>query len=177
MDGSLFEGVTVSDRRRVLKVLAGCATAAAASASVGPALAFLTEAGDSGGGMDVPWIRLMRLEAIPLSRPTKVSVVGSQVDAWTRWPQRRLGAVWLIRDSDTRVRAFSAICPHLGCAIEFARGGFYCPCHDSAFDLQGQRRSGPSPRGLDPLEVRVMDGWVSVRYRRFRLGVPQRVEI
>ena len=33
----------------------------------------------------------------------------------------------------------------------------------------------PSPRPMDPLEVRVRDGSVEVRWVRYRLGVAQRV--
>jgi Rieske Fe-S protein len=98
-----------------------------------------------------------------------------------------LGAAWLRREGD-RVRAWSVVCPHLGCAIEQqsveggraqegARRGFTCPCHDSAFDDQGRRVTGPSPRDLDSLETRVEDGFVLVEFRRFRQGTPGKISI
>jgi menaquinol-cytochrome c reductase iron-sulfur subunit len=77
------------------------------------------------------------------------------------------------------VTAFSSVCPHLGCGVDVARDGFACPCHGSAFDLEGHVRGGPAPRGLDPLEVRITEGderAVLVRYRRFAIGTPERRE-
>jgi Rieske Fe-S protein len=139
--------------------------------AVAPAAA-LVAGGGGGGGAD--WIRVARVEGLEPARPTKVSLVGPEIDAWTRAPDRRIGAVWLIRDSATAVRAFSSICPHLGCGIDLSGDHFVCPCHDTAFDLRGGHVSGPSPRGMDPLEVRIADGWVSVRYERFQVGVAER---
>ena len=88
-----------------------------------------------------------------------------------------LGAVWLVRHGDA-VTAFSATCPHLGCSVDAAQEGFACPCHGSAFALDGRVRRGPAPRGLDPLEVKVTDGDrdVLVRFRRFAIGTPERRE-
>jgi menaquinol-cytochrome c reductase iron-sulfur subunit len=92
-----------------------------------------------------------------------------------------LGSVWLVRRGDT-VLAFSSVCPHLGCSVnavgvtEGKPGGFACPCHTSAFDEAGKRTSGPSPRDLDPLNTKIEDGFVAVEFRRFRIGIEDRVE-
>jgi cytochrome b6-f complex iron-sulfur subunit/menaquinol-cytochrome c reductase iron-sulfur subunit len=85
----------------------------------------------------------------------------------------QLGAAWLLRTGE-RVRAWSATCPHLGCTVNRSPTGqgFNCPCHDSFFDASGRRVNGPSPRDLDLLETRVVDGFVLVNFRRFRQGVP-----
>ncbi len=50
------------------------------------------------------------------------------------------------------------------------RSRFDCPCHASSFDLDGRCLSGPSPRGLDELEVSADGHELLVRYRRFRTG-------
>jgi menaquinol-cytochrome c reductase iron-sulfur subunit len=111
-----------------------------------------------------------------------VRVVADATDAWTVSPNETLGAVWLLRDRD-EVRALTAVCPHLGCSIDLAPdgAGFACPCHDSAFDRDGTRRSGPSPRDMDPVPARVTgaggDRVVEVELRRFRTGVAHREEI
>src|SRR5258708_2624601 len=55
--------------------------------------------------------------------------------------------------------------------------GFYCPCHDSSFDASGTKASGPSPRPLDVLDTRVEDGFVLVRFQRFRQGIPEKVSV
>jgi menaquinol-cytochrome c reductase iron-sulfur subunit len=167
----------VSERRYFLKVVAGCASAGLAGIALVPAVAFVSEPGQAQPKGEGDWTRLIRLDALEVGKPTRIAVVGAEIDAWVRAPDRRLGMVWLIRDDLTRIRAFSAVCPHLGCAIELDNTQFSCPCHDSAFSLNGERRTGPSPRGLDPLEVRIADEWVSVKYVRFRQGIANRVAL
>jgi Rieske Fe-S protein len=105
-------------------------------------------------------------------------VIGEQTDAWTRASQVRLGMVWLRRKGD-KVVALNAECPHLGCKVAFRADhkGFACPCHDSSFSIDGEHLGGPAPRSMDPLETRVVDGQVEVRFVRFRAQVKERVEI
>jgi menaquinol-cytochrome c reductase iron-sulfur subunit len=167
----------VSERRTVLKVVAGCATAAVAGVAVVPSVTLVTESGNDAGPGGEPWIRVARLDALEQGKPTRVTAIGAEIDAWTRAPDRRLGVVFLIRDSETSVRALSAVCPHLGCTVETADPGFLCRCHDSVFAPDGAARTGPSPRGLDPLPVRITDGAVYIQYLRFRLGTPERVRV
>jgi Rieske Fe-S protein len=89
-----------------------------------------------------------------------------------------LGAAWLVRRGDA-VKAWSVTCPHLGCAVDRSGTGpgFYCPCHDSSFDPEGHRLSGPSPRDLDTFDTRVEDGVVLVDFRRFRQGTPEKAPV
>jgi Rieske Fe-S protein len=80
------------------------------------------------------------------------------------------------------IRCVQAMCPHLGCGIDFVpdRRVFTCPCHASEFDAAGQRRFGPSPRDMDELECRVSppdergERWIEVKYVEFRTGIPQK---
>jgi Rieske Fe-S protein len=62
---------------------------------------------------------------------------------------RDQGPVALARD-EVGYFALSLVCPHLGCrpAWHAAQRRFLCPCHGSAFALDGARLSGPAPRGL-----------------------------
>jgi Rieske Fe-S protein len=41
--------------------------------------------------------------------------------------------------------ALSSVCPHLGCRVhwEGAHDRFFCPCHNGAFDREGQPTEGP----------------------------------
>ena len=57
-----------------------------------------------------------------------------------------------------------------------AGAGFACPCHTSAFEADGKRKSGPSPRDLDALGTRIEEGFVAVDFRRFRIGIAEKVE-
>ncbi|MBI5512638.1 MAG: Rieske 2Fe-2S domain-containing protein [Deltaproteobacteria bacterium] len=163
----------MTERRTVLKVLATTGAAGVAAAAVVPAAGLVLAPSRAPPPPEAGWVTLCRLDALEPSRPRKFPVTGIESDAWTVAPERRLGAVWLQREGD-QVRALSEVCPHLGCGTELSGDHFECPCHDSSFALDGRCLSGPSPRGLDPLEVRVADGRVSVRFRRFEQGVPER---
>jgi Rieske Fe-S protein len=109
-------------------------------------------------------------------KPLRVEITAlHERDAWAKVDNVRLGAAWLVRRGE-EILAFSTTCPHLGCAVDFddKADSFRCPCHTSAFDKAGNRLSGPAKRGLDPLETKVEEGRVLVRFRRFRLDVPER---
>ena len=125
------------------------------------------------------WIRVAELSGLSKEHPVSAAVIGEQVDAWTRSPAVRLGTVWLRVVGDDKVVALNAECPHLGCKVAFSaeRHGFACPCHDSSFSLDGEVKGGPAPRGMDPLEARVNDGHVEVRFARFRAQIKERIKI
>ncbi len=120
-----------------------------------------------------PKVRVAALEELEPGVPKRVTLVGDEVDAWSRAKDRRLGAVWLVRTGAREVLALSTICPHLGCGIDLApdASSFECPCHTSAFELTGKVRSGPSPRAMDALPVEIgPKGEVVVTFTRYRIG-------
>jgi len=61
----------------------------------------------------------------------------------------------LIMTSDGKYRAFSAICTHLDCTVQYRKdfGVIWCACHNGKYDLNGRNISGPPPRPLDELRV------------------------
>lgn len=65
--------------------------------------------------------------------------------------------VGLSRDGPTiivrhggRLKALSAVCPHLGCLVKWLPNEevFLCPCHAGRFDANGVVISGPPPSPL-----------------------------
>jgi Rieske Fe-S protein len=52
-------------------------------------------------------------------------------------------------------RAFSAVCTHLQCTVQYRaeREQIWCACHNGTFDLSGRNVEGPPPRPLDAFEV------------------------
>jgi cytochrome b6-f complex iron-sulfur subunit len=56
--------------------------------------------------------------------------------------------------------AFSAICSHLGCLVNYHRDKheFVCPCHGGRYDLSGRNISGPPPAPLTRFPVKIEDG-------------------
>ena len=127
-----------------------------------------------GGGGYVP---VAPWSALPEDgSPVSVAVVIPEpVDGWNRMPPTTVGTVWL-RRVGSDVDALSSICPHLGCGVDWESSSrrFFCPCHISYFRVGGEVESGPSPRGMDPLDCRVRNGEVEVRFQRFVLGTSER---
>jgi nitrite reductase/ring-hydroxylating ferredoxin subunit/uncharacterized membrane protein len=77
--------------------------------------------------------------------------------------------ILLVRDGE-RIHALSDTCSHLGCALhkgKLEEGTVVCPCHGSAFALDGTVVRGPATASQPSLEVRVREGRVQVR-RAFR---------
>lgn len=104
--------------------------------------------------------------------PLRFALSADQVDAWNLFRNQTVGTVYLRRIGDN-VIAFNDTCPHLGCKVDFkpSSESFYCPCHASAFDLDGHRTNKIPPRDLDSLETRVDDSQrVWVKYENFQRG-------
>lgn len=166
--------------RRTLAIATAVGACAVAAAAAVPAIALVTAPlqDEKSGGR---WVRTVKLDQLKDGVPRRVAIVDDRKDAWTIERNVELGSVWLVREGE-KVRAFSAVCPHLGCSVNAVpapdgkAAGFACPCHTSSFDPGGKRTSGPSPRDLDVLETRIEDGHVAVDFRRFRIGVEQKVE-
>ena len=135
-------------------------------------------------------LRVASLRQLTAGRPLRVEVRGELRDGWSRIPDVKLGSCWLVREpsaqgspegrpGEDRIRAFSTVCPHLGCGIDLdeERAQFVCPCHASYFNLAGETLQGPSPRDMDELPVVVEGQEVRVAYRRFRVGTPSKEEV
>lgn len=109
--------------------------------------------------------------------PQMVRVIADKVDAWNKYKDVPIGTVWLSK-RDGEIKCFSTICPHLGCSVEFrtAKNDYYCPCHTSAFDLDGCKQNLIPPRDMDALKVRVNDGRLEVQYKNFRGATSEQIE-
>lgn len=165
-------------RRSFLNVVVAVGSACIGAVLAKPSVAYVVDPLLRAAGGKGRWLRVGRLDALDDNHPVSVPVVGEQVDAWTRQPNVRLGMVWLRKKGD-KVVALTAECPHLGCKVGYDKDHkrFGCPCHESAFSEDGEKIGGPAPRSMDPLEARVVDGQVEVRFVRFRAQVKEREEI
>lgn len=61
----------------------------------------------------------------------------------------------LVRLSDTEWRAFSAVCTHLNCTVQYraTTQQIWCACHNGTYDLNGRVVSGPPPKPLEEYAV------------------------
>ncbi len=115
-------------------------------------------------------------DGTPQSYPVKDDIV----DAWNKFLDQKIGSVWLRKGSDGKVLCLSTICPHLGCAVEFrnAEKNFFCPCHTSAFDLEGSKLNQIPPRGMDPLEFKIKNGnEIWIKYEKFRAAEKEQIPV
>jgi glycine/D-amino acid oxidase-like deaminating enzyme/nitrite reductase/ring-hydroxylating ferredoxin subunit len=60
--------------------------------------------------------------------------------------RRGVSKVAIYRDADGQIHERSAVCPHLGCIVQWnaAESTWDCPCHGSRFDPLGKVLNGPS---------------------------------
>lgn len=164
-------------RRALLAGLATGAGAAATGAAVWPLAAAIVEPLlEPKANDDAPWVEVAGVREVG-GTPLKATIRVAVRDGFFTVLEE-LGAVWLRKAADGKIVALSNTCPHLGCGIGLdGKGGFACPCHDSRFTIDGSWVSGPSPRPMDPLPVRVEDGRVLVQALRFATGTKQRRQI
>jgi len=128
---------------------------------------------------------LTRLGQLEVGVPRLFAIVQERKDAWVKYPPEPVGAVWLVRQpagSDPPVVALQSECPHLGCAVNFKadRGGFVCPCHTSAFTLDGTPTNRVPPRPMDRLDIELTPGEdpeIRVRFQRFRAQSEERIPL
>ena len=74
-------------------------------------------------------------------------------------------AVLLLRTASGELRALTATCTHLACTVQYRaeRSDIWCACHNGTYDVNGLNVSGPPPRPLTKLDVRVQADRVVVR--------------
>jgi Rieske Fe-S protein len=65
--------------------------------------------------------------------------------------RRGLSKVAVYRDDGGKLHERSAVCPHLGCIVQWndAEKTWDCPCHGSRFEKLGSVINGPANRALN----------------------------
>jgi len=126
-------------------------------------------------------VKVTTLEALPDDGvPRKFPVLATRVDAWNKFTQTPIGAVYLRRNG-SQVQALNVVCPHAGCFVDFLaeRQMYLCPCHNSTFTLAGKigDRSSPAARGLDALEVELHGSEVWVKFQNFEAGHAEKIPV
>ena len=97
----------------------------------------------------------------PVAESTSRSVVAAKAEEL----KRNTGKIFkfgskpalLVRSADGAYRAFSAVCTHLNCTVQYRADlhEIWCACHNGLYDLEGRNVSGPPPRPLEVFEVHV----------------------
>jgi Rieske Fe-S protein len=163
-----------------------------------PALAYLVDPLNR-QGRATGFRTVARLDDLTPLVPMETVIQETRRDAWNLHPDDIVGRVWLVRQGPgDAVTAFTTICPHLGCSVNWVppqagqpseNGQFLCPCHGGRFSQKGERvlhgsGTNPAPRGMDTLEVQVVpdpanpsDKLVQVKYQRFKAMQEKKDEV
>ena len=61
----------------------------------------------------------------------------------------------LIRTPNDELKAFTAVCTHLACIVQYRPdiNHIWCACHNGHFDLNGKNVEGPPPKPLEAYVV------------------------
>jgi menaquinol-cytochrome c reductase iron-sulfur subunit len=114
----------------------------------------------------IVWVKLGTIESFPLNETrlvifdNPISLPWDGVVASTGAYVRNQGS-----DQNDQFLVFSRNCAHLGCPVSwFPQSGlFMCPCHGGVYYANGERASGPPPRGLFRCVWRVHNGQLEVQ--------------
>lgn len=127
-------------------------------------------------------VKVTNLDSLPADgTPRKFPILASRQDAWNRFPDAPVGAVYLRKTGEKTVEALNVVCPHAGCFVDFRpeKSAYFCPCHNSLFGVDGkiQDLRSPSPRGLDQLAVEIQNNEVWVEFQNFRTGTAEKIPV
>jgi cytochrome b6-f complex iron-sulfur subunit len=140
--GSHAEGPTAApvahspERRRFLRFLLGFSVLSTIGMIVAPVVGFLIPPKSAGGGAGGRVLVGAKADLAPNSG--KVVAMGSKPV--------------IVVNADAGIKAFSAVCTHLGCIVGYDSTvkQIVCPCHDGHFNpASGAVISGPPPRPLE----------------------------
>ncbi len=96
------------------------------------------------------WVDIGPVSNFPDGQTTSIAVSGQ-----SEWSDARV----FVRNKDGQILAIWNRCAHLGCPVEYFKGGdnFVCPCHGGAYNSLGLVVAGPPPRPLDRFNIKVVN--------------------
>lgn len=109
------------------------------------------------------WVSAGPLENYPIGLPTLFSFTRSKINGWEKTVSSY--GVYIYRETNDLVKAYSNICTHLACRVNWIEDEeiFFCPCHDGGFNIDGEVVAGPPPRPLFEYETKVEDDTLFIR--------------
>jgi quinol---cytochrome c reductase iron-sulfur subunit, bacillus type len=104
------------------------------------------------------WVEIGSVDGFKDGETTLVSYINPFTDPWDG--ETRKIPAYVRRVSATEITVFAINCAHLGCPVRwFAESElFMCPCHGGAYYANGERASGPPPRGLFKYDSKIENG-------------------
>jgi menaquinol-cytochrome c reductase iron-sulfur subunit len=114
------------------------------------------------GAEDSGLAEVADLSQLTIGKPQEVIYTRKRVDGWHKVTEK--ASTWLVRTDENSVVAFNPACTHLACPYHWDASAdhFICPCHASAFSIDGKVLAGPAPRPLDRYVAKVEAGRVLI---------------
>src|SRR5258708_34033153 len=111
---------------------------------------------------EADYVEAADLSRIPAGTPEEVSFQRTRVDGWKVTSEK--ATAWVVKTADNQVTAFAPQCTHLGCAYHWDQPthNFVCPCHTSAFSIDGKVLGVPAPRRLDQYMLKIQGNKLSI---------------
>lgn len=140
-------------RRKFLKRLGGVFTISASPLLLnGCAAGLPTFRGEFDGAL----IKIPKTEAAALAMPNGVMMVRAA----------NLPMPIVVRNSAKHgLIALSTICSHAGCEVRVFPDSFECPCHGSAYTIDGSVENGPASRPLQRFVVEETSETIIIRIK------------
>jgi len=109
------------------------------------------------------WVHLGPVSDFPLDETRLATFENPLGQPWDGMADRM--GVYVRKQSADQFLVFAMNCAHLGCPVTwFPQSGlFMCPCHGGVYYENGERASGPPPRGLFHCVWRVREGQLEVQ--------------
>jgi len=109
------------------------------------------------GAVFYPVVRYLTPPAVPQAAASSVTAARTGEVKPNSGKVFRFGSKpgLLVRLPSGEWRAFSAVCTHLQCTVQYRSDleRIWCPCHNGQFDLTGKNVSGPPPKPLEGYDV------------------------
>jgi len=105
------------------------------------------------------WVQIGEVASISADQVTRINYTMTAPDAWRN--VTKSGTVYVYsEDGGTTFVAMDGTCTHLGCMVQWKsdENVFGCPCHLAVFSRQGNVLSGPPPKPLRQLAVKIENG-------------------
>lgn len=161
MSEETFANSEEMGRRKFLTGIIGVVASAVAALVGIPAIGYLVSPGVKKQNED-KWLTLGPVSSLTPGVPTGFPYSRRIKDGWVESTQS--GIAYAVTHDGQEVKVFSNLCTHLNCRVTWneARQGFFCPCHDGLFGINGEVLTGPPPRPLDQFQTKIENGQISI---------------
>ena len=136
---SEFPDSQPNTRRRFLDYLLGTSAVATLGAVVYPIFRF----------MSPPQVIESAENSVVAAKKTEIPLNSGKIFKFGNKPGI------LVRTASGEFKAFSAVCTHLDCIVQYRPDTkqIWCACHNGQYNLSGKNIGGPPPRPLEEFQV------------------------